>query len=115
MLIALLEKINGLYGCFIGKVTIDRALPTDDFKRNFDARISKIAEEQGYKVISLQEIPFTLRYTFFKNDRISVLDFSYRGSTQDFLAAPKVVKKFSSSETEANDLACLIAQHLQEC
>ncbi len=109
------EKINGLYGCFIGKVTIDRALPTDDFKRNFDARISKIAEEQGYKVISLQEIPFTLRYTFFKNDRISVLDFSYRGSTQDFLAAPKVVKKFSSSETEANDLACLIAQHLQEC
>ena len=109
------ERIDTLRGCFIGRITIDKATLTDNFKIDFDAKISKIAEENGFRIIALNEIQNALRYTFFKNDRISVLDFSYRGTTQDFLAAPKVVKKFSSSETEANDLACLIAKHLQEC
>lgn len=109
------ERINGLRGYFIGRITIDKATLTDNFKKDFDVKISKIAEENGFRIIALKEIQNTLRYTFFKNNRISVLDFPYKESTQDFTAAPKVVKNLSSSEGETQNLAYLLVDSLRKC
>lgn len=109
-----LRKISRLCGYYIGNVTINKVVLAENFKKDFNNRISKIAERNGFCIMDLEEIQSALRYTFFKNDRICVLDFPFK-SAQTFEAAPMVIKKLSSSDKEAQELACLIVNSLREC
>ena len=90
------QLLSRLIGLYFGTTPEKKDPLTDDFKINFDKRISQIADDNNAKIIGLREMDYVLRYTFAIEGRKTTLDFSY-GKNKDFTAAPKLVKNKSSS------------------